>query len=91
MWFLFYDENGEIVIDTESSKQPRKFVFIEGTKAVIQYFVFGMHLESGLKVKAINKTHNHIVEVRKFIKVIENFTFEECSNALKTRSKSELN
>ena len=64
VWFLFYNEDGEIIIDTQSSKEPRKFVFIEGTKAIIKYYVFGIHLESGMKILPIDKTKNDIVKVR---------------------------
>ena len=64
VWFLFYNEDGEIIIDTQSSKEPRKFVFIEGTKAIIMYYVFGIHLESGMKILPIDKTKNDIVKVR---------------------------
>ena len=52
------------MIDLQSSKEPRKFVFIEGTKAVIKYYAFGIHLESGMKVYPVDKTKSHIVEVR---------------------------
>lgn len=64
MWFLFYNDDGEIVIDTQSSKEPRKFVFIEGTEAVIKYYVFGIHLKSGMKVLPVNKTRNDVARVR---------------------------
>ena len=64
VWFLFYNDVEEIIIDTQSSKEPRKFVFIEGTKAIIKYYVFGIHLKSGMKVLPVDKTKNDIVRVR---------------------------
>ena len=64
MWFLFYNEDDHIVIDTQSSKEPRKFVFLQGSKAVIKYYAFGMHLKSGLKIKAVDKRKENAIKVK---------------------------
>ena len=46
-----------------SSSNPRKFVFIEGEKAVIKYYVFGINLESGMKIVPLDTSKKSIVAV----------------------------
>lgn len=71
VWFLFFNEDDEIVIDTQSSQVPRKFIFIEGKKAIIRFYVFGIHLESGMKILPMDKKRKDIVTVRQFVYITD--------------------
>ena len=63
VWFLFFEGSRWVTIDQQSSREPRKFVFIEGQTVAIRYFIFGMHLRSGLKIVAVDKKKQRVVEV----------------------------